>query len=185
MQPLGGRPRTERALYECHQEESMSSGSGRLLFLCGRMAAGKSTLARQLASDARAALLVEDDFLARLFPDQVVDLAAYVMYSGRIREVLAPHICSLLSLGLSVVLDFPANSRRQRAWFRRLIDDSGAEHELHFVDVPDEVCLRQLKLRSAGIAEERWTSEAEFHLVNAYFEPPTADEGFHIVRHGN
>lgn len=129
-------------------------------------------------------LLVEDEFLERLFPGQIADLAAYVTYSSRIRDALGPHIRALLSMGVSVVLDFPGNTRRQRAWFRRLIDDAGAEHELHFIDAPDALCLRQLRHRSKDLpAESPWTSEAEFQAVTAYFEPPAAEEGFHVVRH--
>ncbi|HYK03043.1 MAG TPA: ATP-binding protein [Thermoanaerobaculia bacterium] len=162
----------------------MSEGKGKLIFFCGKMAAGKSTLSRELALQESAVLLVEDEFLERLFPGEIADLAAYVRCSSRIREALGPHIRSLLSIGVSVVLDFPGNTRRQRAWFRRLIDDPGAEHELHFIDASDALCMRQLRKRSEDLpAESRWTSEAEFQAVTAYFEPPAVEEGFNVVRH--
>jgi len=161
-----------------------SPRKGKLLFLCGKMAAGKSTLARQLASREDAVLLVEDEFLERLFRGQITDLAAYVTYSSRIREALAPLIGALLAKGVSVVLDFPANTRGQRAWFRRLIDESAAEHELHFIDAPDALCVRQLSKRSEGLPPgTQWTTEAEFHAVTKYFEPPATEEGFDVVRH--
>ena len=170
---MAGRNRTQRR------------GVGRvLIFFCGKMAAGKSTLARELAARENAVLLVEDEFLARLFPSEIVDLGAYVTYSSRVRDALGPHICALLARGVSVVLDFPANTRRQRAWFRRLIDDSGAEHELHYIDASDALCIQQLKDRSKDLpADTRWTSEAEFATVTAYFEPPADDEGFNVIRH--
>src|SRR5688500_10457328 len=119
----------------------MARPKGKLLFFCGKMASGKSTLSRTLASREEAVLLVEDEFLVRLFPDQITDVAAYVTYSSRVRDALGPHIGSLLSLGVSVVLDFPGNTRAQRAWFRRLIDETGADHELHFIDAPDALCI--------------------------------------------
>lgn len=157
---------------------------GKLLFFCGKMGAGKSTLSRELASQEGAVLLVEDEFLERLFPGQIADIAAYVTYSSRVRDALGPHICSLLSMGVSVVLDFPGNTRTQRAWFRRLIDSAGAEHELHFIEASDALCMRQLRHRSKDLpAESRWTTEAEFRAVTAYFEPPTVEEGFNVVRH--
>jgi predicted kinase len=162
----------------------MAQRKGKLLFFCGKMAAGKSTLSRELAAQESAVLLVADEFLERLFPGQITDLAAYVTYSSRIREAFGPHIASLLSMGVPVVLDFPGNTRRQRAWFRRLIDDAGADHELHFIDAPDALCLRQLRQRSEHLPPEtRWTGEAEFRAVTAYFEPPAAEEGFNVVRH--
>jgi predicted kinase len=157
---------------------------GTLHFFCGKMAAGKSTLSRQLASQERAVLLAEDEFLARLFPGQITDLAAYVACSSRVRDALAAHIVALLAIGVSVVLDFPGNTRSQRAWFRRLVDDSGAAHELHFIDVSNALCLRQLRERSKDLPPDTpWTGEAEFHAVTAYFEPPAVEEGFHVIRH--
>jgi predicted kinase len=162
----------------------MSERKGTLFFFCGKMAAGKSTLSRELASRQNAVLLVEDQFLEWLFPGQIADLAAYVTYSSRIRDALAALIVSMLTMGISVVLDFPGNTRGQRAWFRRLIDDSGAEHELHFIDASDTLCLRQLKDRSTDLPpDSRWTGAAEFHAVTAYFEPPAAGEGFNVIRH--
>jgi shikimate kinase len=46
----------------------------KLLFLCGKMAAGKSTLSRELAGRENAVLLVQDEFLERLFPGEIVDI---------------------------------------------------------------------------------------------------------------
>lgn len=42
-----------------------------LHFFCGKAGAGKSTLARELATTRRAILLCEDVWLARLFADPV------------------------------------------------------------------------------------------------------------------
>ena len=157
---------------------------GKLLFLCGKMAAGKSTLSKALAEREDAVLLILDEFLDQLFPGEIVDIAAFVTYSSRIRNALAPHICSLLSRGMSVVLDFPGNTRNQRIWFRQLCQQAGAEHELHFIDASDDVCKRQLRERSKGLPPgTRWTTDAEFDLITAYFEPPAPDERFNVIRH--
>lgn len=100
-------------------------GRAKLVFVCGKMAAGKSTLAKALAEREDAVLLELDHFLERLFPGEIVDIPSFVMYSARIRDALAPHICSLLSMGISVVLDFPANTRNQRSWFHQLCLQAG------------------------------------------------------------
>jgi predicted kinase len=103
--------------------------NAKLLFLCGKMAAGKSTLSRELAERENAVRLVQDEFLERLFPGEIVDIPGYVKYSSRLNDALGPLICSLLSKGIGVVLDFPGNTRSQRAWFRHLLDASGAAHD--------------------------------------------------------
>jgi len=104
--------------------------------------------------------------------------------AGRLRSALGPHVCALLSKGVSVVLDFPANTKDQRVWFRGLFERAGVEHELHFLDASDALCKKQLRDRSKHLPPGApWTTEAEFEAVTAYFEPPSESEGFHVVRH--
>jgi predicted kinase len=156
----------------------------KLIFMCGKMAAGKSTLAAELARRDGAILLVQDHFLATLYPGDIVEIADYVKYSSRLREALTPHITTLLSNGITVVLDFPANTKSQRAWFRELFKSSKVEHELHFIDVSDELCKRQLTHRSRGLPEgAAFTSEAEFDAITSYFQAPSAEEAFNVIRH--
>lgn len=155
-----------------------------LMFLCGKMAAGKSTLSRQLAEREDAVLLVQDHFLATLFPGEIVDIPAFVERYARVKAALAPHIRVLLARGVSVVLDFPGNTRTQRAWFRDLVDGTGARLELHYVEASDALCKRQLKQRSAHLPEgTAWTTEAEFDAITALFQDPADDEGFTVIRH--
>ena len=57
------------------------STAAKLMFLCGKMAAGKSTLARELAARENAVLLVQDDFLDRLYPGEITDIPGFVKCS--------------------------------------------------------------------------------------------------------
>jgi predicted kinase len=164
----------------------MDTRKGKLFFTCGKMAAGKSTLSRSLAARESGVLLVQDDLLEGLYPGEFVDFAAFLKYSTRLRATLEPHIVSLLSLGVTVVLDFPANTRRSRAWFREMYERAAADHELHFIVASDDLCKRQLKQRSLDLKlppGAKWTTDADFDEVTAYFEPPEADEEFNVVRH--
>lgn len=157
---------------------------GKLVFFCGKMAAGKSTLARRLAQQQDAILLVQDELLGTLFADTIVDIPGFIEYSSRLKAAIAPHLCALLAKDLVVVLDFPGNTRRQRAWFRDLIDRTNAEHELHYIDVADELCKRQLRQRSEGLPEgSAFTSDAEFDAITQYFDPPSPEENFNIILH--
>ena len=152
--------------------------------MCGKMAAGKSTLARELAEQENGVLLVLDELLEHLFPGEITDIPGFVKYSSRLKNALGPHICALLTRGVSVVLDFPGNTRVQRAWFRSLFERASAEHELHYVDASDALCKSQLRGRSEDLpAGTRWTTDAEFEAITAYFEPPSDDEGLNVVRH--
>ena len=73
---------------------------------------------------------------------------------------------------------------RQRAWLRGIFERANVEHELHYVDASDAPCKRQLRERSRGHPPGApWTTDAEFDAVTAYFQPPTEDERFNVVRH--
>ncbi len=160
------------------------SDQAMLYFLCGKMAAGKSTLAKELASKTNSVLLVEDEFLAKLFPGEILDIEDYIRCSARVKDALIGPVQSILAHGISVVLDFPGNTKNQRNWFRAVCAGAHVRHELHFVDASDETCKRQLRERSQGLpAGSAFTSEAEFDAVTSYFQTPAEDEGFVIVRH--
>jgi predicted kinase len=160
------------------------STSAKLIFFCGKMAAGKSTLARDLANRENAVLLMQDDFLDALFPGEITDIQGFVKYSSRLKNALTPHICALLSQGISIVLDFPGNTKAQRGWFRELIERANVEHELHFIDASDALCKSQLRDRSKALpAGSSWTTDADFEAISAYFQPPSEDEKFHVVLH--
>ena len=155
-----------------------------LYFMCGKMAAGKSTFAKQLAQQKHAVLLVQDDFLAALYPGEILSVKDFARCSARLREALTAHVRQLLTHGVSVVLDFPGNTITQRQWFRQMFDGAGVAHELHYIDTPDELCKRQLKQRSAGLPPgSPWTTDAEFDEITVYFQAPTEEEGFNVVMH--
>lgn len=157
---------------------------GTLYLLCGKMAAGKSTLARELAKDRGAMLLSEDRMLASLYPGEVHGVETYVKYSRRLRATLRPHIVEVLTRGNSVVLDFAANTVGQREWMRGIITQSGAPHELHYLDVPDAVCVSRLEQRASQQPERRATDTIEmFRSITAHFQAPTPEEGFHVILH--
>ena len=160
------------------------NNQAKLMFLCGKMAAGKSTLAKDLAAHGEAILLVQDELLECLFPGEITDVPGFLDRSSRLRRAIASHICALLSKGVSVVLDFPGNTTAQRAWFREMFERAHVEHELHFIDASDELCKRQLKDRTKHLPPGTpWTTDAEFDAITLYFQPPSDDEAFNVVRH--
>jgi predicted kinase len=78
--------------------------------LCGKIAAGKSTLADRLAEAPATVLIREDHWNACLFKDKMRTVEDYVRCSRRLRAAMGPHVVALLKAGLSVVLDFQANT---------------------------------------------------------------------------
>ena len=96
---------------------------------------------------------------------------------------MAPHLVDLLRAGLSLVLDWPANTVASRRWMRDVAEASGVSAQLHWLDVPDRQCLARLDARNAGGAHEFNVTHGEFAELARYFEPPREEEGLPIVRH--
>ena len=160
------------------------AGRPTLHMLCGKVAAGKSTLASRLAAAPSTVLISEDRWMSRLFPEELQTVADYVKYSRRLREAMGEHVATLLKAGLSVVLDFPGNTVANRQWMRGIFEAAGAEHRLHLLDLPDAVCKQRLRRRNAGGTHDFTVSDAEFDVITSYFVWPTAAEGFETVVYG-
>ena len=119
------------------------SSSATLHFLCGKAGAGKTTLATALAAEYKAILIAEDIWLIRLYgPMKSFD--DYRAYSQRAKTVVGPLVIDLLRLGQTVVLDYPANTKVSRGWFRSLYESVGAAHVLHYLATPDTLCLKRI-----------------------------------------
>ena len=156
-----------------------------LYIICGKIAAGKSTLARSLAKRPATLLISEDHWMSSLFVDELKTIDDYRRCSAKLRDAMGPHVVGILHAGLSVVLDFPANGKNNRRWMRSLIEQSHAAHELHVLDVPDAVCKRRLHERNESGEHPFKTSDKDYDLFTSYFDPPTPGEGFCVVVHGS
>lgn len=161
---------------------------GTLVFFCGKMGAGKSTKSKEIARELNAILLSEDEWLSALYPEEIHNFGDYIKYSSRLKPLLLEHVRSILNTGISVVMDFPANTRNQRKWFKEIFSDHAIPHKLIFIDVDDQLCLEQIKLRREAYPERaRFDTEEVFYQVTSYFERPSDSEGFEIevVRRSN
>lgn len=155
-----------------------------LHFLCGKAGAGKSTRAKSVAAANDALLISEDVWLARLYGDQMHTFDDYRRFSQRLKTVVGPLVVDLLKSGRSVVLDFPANTKAGRTWFRSLAGESGADHQLHFVDSADATCLERIAQRNVERPEgSHHLTPEQFAHISSFFEPPTDEEGFNVTRY--
>jgi len=157
------------------------TGESKLHVFCGKMAAGKTTLATAVSQKLNAVMLSEDTLLLDLYAGKVVDIPTYVEYSGLIKQALRSHIVELLKLQMNVVLDFPGNTHQQRQWFLAIAQDADVCCVLHWVNCTDDLCLTRLAQRAKANPERQATDTAEmFEAITKYFQPPTSQEGFII-----
>ena len=154
-----------------------------LYLICGKIAAGKSTLARQLAGQPATVLIAMDHWMSALYPIENKTIEDFTQLSARLRAAIGPHIVDILRQGASVVLDFPANTVTWRDWMRSLIAEANAAHELHVLDVADAVCKARLRERNLSGKHPYQVDEATYDQFTGYFVLPTEDEGFNLVMH--
>lgn len=162
---------------------SSSSPPPTLHLLCGKIASGKSTLSAELGRAQRTIVIAEDTWLPALYADALSSLSDYARCAAALRGVIGPHVAEVLNAGISVVLDFPANTVETRLWMRSILAQTTAAHVLHVLDVPDAVCLARLRARNAQGDHPFAASDDQFAQVTKHFVAPTPDEGFNIVMH--
>ena len=157
--------------------------TGTLTFLCGKMGAGKSTEAKIIASETNAVLLSEDEWLSSLYPQQISSFEDYLKYAALLRPLVRSHVQNILSTGTNVVMDFPANTKNQRQWFVNLASEIGAGHQLIYLNVGNELCLKQIAKRRTEQPERAvFDTEEVFTYVTRYFEEPHQSEGLNVAR---
>jgi predicted kinase len=160
------------------------SSNATLHFMCGKMAAGKTTLSKRLEKEYNAVLICEDIWLQRLYPNEISNFEDYLKYARRLRDIIIPHVKELLLKGISVILDFPANIPVSRSWIKSIYESVNANHVLHYLDVPNEKCIEQLKKRNEEKPDGSMEMTVEqFMQITSLFVAPTTEEGFNILIH--
>ena len=145
------------------------------------MGAGKSSLSREIASKEQTILLSEDDWLKTIYSDEINNFEDYIKYSSRLKPLIKQHVQNILNAGISVVMDFPGNTERQRMWFKEIYTECGFPHKLIYVEASNNTCIKQIKIRRETNPERaKFDTEDVFHQVTSYFQPPLEHECFNV-----
>lgn len=154
---------------------------GKLVFLTGKMGSGKSTYANGYSIKIDAVVLSEDQILSSLFSEEIKSIDDYIKYSVKIKPFILSVVQSYIKHGVNVVMDFPGNTVMQREWFKKIIQETNAEHTLTYIKVTDEICLEQIKKRREEFPERhKFDSKEVFYKMKEYFQEPSENEGFNL-----
>ena len=142
------------------------------MLTCGLPGAGKTKLATELAVARRAVRLTKDEWLWALGSspwDRVV--------GEKIERELWRLTQEILTLGLSVVLDFGLWARSERDEMRTVARGLGVGIELHYLPVPIEELWRRIEGRnSAPPWDSQPITRTDLDEWAAIFQPPDAGE---------
>ncbi|MAO56466.1 MAG: cell division protein ZipA [Rhodospirillaceae bacterium] len=160
--------------------------TGSLTFFCGKMGAGKSTMAARMAEEEGAVLLSEDTWLAALYPGEIATFDDYLDRAARLRPMIRALVLQTLRAGTDVVMDFPANTRKQRAWFLALATEAGAPHRMIYLEASDDLCLERIAQRAKEQPDRaKFDTPEVFRRVTNYFEYPSEQEGLNTLRNAD
>ena len=138
---------------------------GILIFFCGKMGAGKSTKSKEMSIENSAVLISEDEWLEMLYPQLITSFEDYIKYSALLRTLIKSHVQNILSSQTNVVLDFPANTSKQRTWLKSIAEEINASYRLIYLEVSDAQCLEQIAKR-----QEEQPQRATFDTEEMFYE---------------
>jgi predicted kinase len=154
-----------------------------LHLMVGLPCSGKTTLARELEAHYSALRLTTDEWHIRLFGYDYGDTmteADEALHGARheaVESIIWDVAERALVLGVDVILHFGCWVRSQRDELRARARSVGADFNIHFADVPEEVLCERLEARNALRAEGTFfIPAAKLKEWIHIFEPPSSEE---------
>jgi len=153
-------------------EETGQGGVPRMFVLVGLPAAGKTSRARELASEWSALRLTPDEWMIPLFGQEQPEGKRNILEGRLIWLAL-----SALRIGVNVVLDFGVWGKDERTALRALAASVGATSELVYLQVDEAEQWRRIQARSVSDATTTFEmTEADLERWRQIFQPPDTTE---------
>ncbi|MFQ3232029.1 AAA family ATPase [Reinekea sp.] len=154
---------------------------GTLHFFIGKMGAGKTTYSTKLSKEIGGVLISEDEWLNKLYPNEINNFDDFLVRHSKLLDVIGPHVQKILKAGSSVVLDFPANTIKDRKRYLNIANEIKAPHVATYLNVSNELCLLQIAKRRLEQPDRvKFDTPEVFEMVTQYFEEPNESEGLSL-----
>ena len=157
----------------------------KIYILCGKIASGKTTYAKELKKTMKAVILSHDDLMLKLYDgclgsnhDEAVRRISDYFYN------LAEE---LIALDTNVIFDFGYWTKSERLYAKEYFSDKGIDIEVHYLKTSDSQRFKWLDHRNRSLAEA--TSRVYIiennlrETLDKKFEDPTEDEVHKIITH--
>lgn len=146
--------------------------------MCGLPGSGKTTLARQLATEIPAIRLCTDDWQAALKIGLKERDASSEEFHDLLEDQLWAFGKELIRFGQSIIFEKGLWRRSERDEKRREARELGVDIELHYLDVTLDALTRRLQVRNGENKPNVFniTSEQIREYFTEHFQPPDEAE---------
>jgi len=151
---------------------------GKVILVCGKIASGKTTYARKLATSLPAILLSTDEIMLPLFGQNPG--ANYHVLLAKVESYVLKKALKIIQLDMNVVLDWGFGTRERRQKVSAFFEERDIKYEWHYMDTSSETLRRNLNKRNGEIESGNTASyHFDFEIASKFwdmFEVPTKDE---------
>jgi len=150
----------------------------KVILLCGKICAGKTTYAKQLIQQHPAVYLDADGLMTRFFPEPLGD--QYDVTAGRAYAYLRERAADIVRAGADVILDGAGWLRSGRRETTAYFQENGIPCEWHFIDVSEKRRRKLIEKRNDDVLHGKSNAYfADGGLLSKcleQFEPPEPSE---------
>jgi predicted kinase len=118
--------------------------------LCGLPGSGKTTYAKNIVNEQGAlSLSIDDEMINRYgVAGRDYPIEKRNEYKASVMKIIKSEIVKNIKNGQSVVLDFAVWKKRDREYFRNLVESNGAEMQLIYLKASRALLLERLNSRA-------------------------------------
>lgn len=148
------------------------------ILICGRICSGKSHYAARLRILENTVILSCDELTFALFDGNLGE--AHDAISARMERYFMEKSVEIIRAGTSVILDWGFWTDKGRKDARAFYAMNGVDCEMHYIDVPHDVWMRQIEYRNEavrhGLADTYIVDEGLLAKMESRFQAPSRDE---------
>lgn len=148
----------------------------KIYFVCGFIGSGKTTYSKALAKQVGAFRFSIDEWMIPLYGEHM-EREVFDSRLATLQDLFKESALQLFSLGVPVIFDFGFWSKADREAFTGWALSVGINSEVHYLDVPFDVCEQRAFARNSDLNGKSYEMTPEMlALFWSWFEVPTLEE---------
>ncbi len=148
----------------------------KIYFICGFIGSGKTTYSKNLAESESAFRFSIDGWMIPLYGEHM-EREVFDARLNILQNLFKDASVKLIALDVSVIFDFGFWSKSDREAFVDWASDQGFDSEVHYLDVPFNICKKRAMNRNSNLDGKSYEMTPEMlDLFWSWFEIPVPSE---------